>query len=127
MSRLWLIVLGLVALIVVVGCVWLFFFSSSHAGDRTKLERTFTAAEQQLIDSNRISKEELAAKDGKDGHPAWVCINQVVYDITDHPAWKHGRHHGLEAGADLTERFVQSGHGLSVLQKMTVVGSMAEP
>jgi len=39
---------------------------------------------------------ELAEFDGRNGHPAYVAVKGVVYDVSNVPQWKGGKHHGLE-------------------------------
>ena len=41
--------------------------------------------------------------DGQNGNPAYVAINNRVYDVTHIPAWQDGTHHGNKAGLDLTD------------------------
>lgn len=117
----WLLISLIIVAIVVVAI--LVIPHTSHRGDPTKVERTFNAEEQALIDSRAISPEELAANDGTAGRPAWIAVNGVVYDVTER--WKEGRHHGLQAGRDLTEEFINSGHPGSVLPGLKVVGSFS--
>lgn len=74
-----------------------------------------------------LTVEELAAYNGKDGQPAYVAVDGVIYDVTDVPEWENGEHYsGLTAGNDLTEEIKnQSPHGLSVLDGLPVVGTLA--
>ena len=53
-------------------------------------EKTFTLAQ-------------LAQYDGQNGQPAYVAVDGVVYDVTNSPAWPNGRHHGNQAGQDVTK------------------------
>lgn len=72
---------------------------------------TFTAAE-------------LAKYDGKNGNPAYVAVNGVVYDVSNVPEWKNGIHQGrFQAGQDLSEAIKQSPHGTSKLDMVPVVGT----
>ena len=48
---------------------------------------------------------ELAEFDGRNGHPAYVAVKGVVYDVSNVPQWKGGKHHGNLAGRDLTQRY----------------------
>lgn len=74
-----------------------------------------------------LTLEELAKYDGKDGRPAYVAVDGVIYDFSDSSRWKNGEHNGFEAGRDLTE-FIknESPHGLSVLERMEVVGKLID-
>jgi len=71
--------------------------------------------------------EELAQYNGKDGQPAYVAVEGVIYDVTDVPQWAGGEHNGYSAGADLTDAITQqSPHGTSVLADLPVVGTLVE-
>jgi cytochrome b5 len=98
--------------------------ASSDANNRSKLERTFTTEEQRLIDTNKISYEELAKFNGQGYNKPYVAVNGVVYDLSSIQSWKNGQHHGVRAGADATDKFMKSGHGRSILQKLPVIGGL---
>ena len=49
-----------------------------------------------------IYKRRIEKYDGQNGNPAYVAINNRVYDVTHIPAWQDGTHHGNKAGLDLT-------------------------
>ncbi len=72
--------------------------------------------------------EELSQYNGKDGQPAYVAVDGVVYDVTNVEAWKDGNHKmGLTAGNELTEEITnQSPHGLKVLEGLPIVGELVE-
>ena len=72
--------------------------------------------------------EELSQYNGKDGQPAYVGVDGVVYDVTNVEAWKDGEHKlGLTAGNELTEEITnQSPHGLKVLEGLPIVGELVE-
>ncbi|MCI1287542.1 MAG: cytochrome B5 [[Lactobacillus] timonensis] len=74
-----------------------------------------------------FSKAELAKFNGKNGHPAYVAVDGVVYDVSHKDAWKGGQHHGNLAGQDLTDvLWNKSPHKDSVLSGLPVVGKLAE-
>lgn len=73
-----------------------------------------------------FTKEELKKYDGQNGNPAYVAVNGIVYDVTNVPAWKDGKHHGYKAGVDLSEEIKNSPHGLKVLDKLPIVGKYVE-
>lgn len=52
-----------------------------------------------------LTPQELANYNGKDGKPAYVAVNGVVYDVTNNAAWATASHFGLTAGKDLTSEF----------------------
>ena len=111
------IVVAVVA-VIVVGCCAL--LSGSPEGDEERLARELTPEEQAIVEENVFTPETLAEFDGKDGRPAYVAVNGVVYDVTE--TWKNGEHHGLTAGCDQTEGFLRSPHGHATLQGLKVVG-----
>jgi predicted heme/steroid binding protein len=77
-----------------------------------------------------LTLKELAKYNGKNGNPAYVAVDGIIYDVTDVKAWKNGSHKGQhEAGIDLTEQInKRSPHGPRVLKKRPVVGKIvAEP
>ncbi len=74
-----------------------------------------------------LTLEELAAFDGKNGNPAYIAVDGVIYDVTNVPQWRNGDHNGFTAGHDLTEQIKNvSPHGLSKLTGLPVVGKLAE-
>jgi len=68
---------------------------------------------------------ELARYNGKDGNPAYVAVNGVVYDVTNNAAWGGATHFGLPAGTDVTSQFASCHAGQAILSKLKVVGKMA--
>ncbi|CZR07335.1 Hypothetical protein Tcol_2536 [Trichococcus collinsii] len=72
--------------------------------------------------------EELSQYNGKDGQPAYVAVDGIVYDVTNVEAWKDGEHKlGLTAGNELTEEITnQSPHGIKVLEGLPIVGELVE-
>jgi predicted heme/steroid binding protein len=72
-----------------------------------------------------FTEDELATYNGKDGNPAYVAIDGVVYDVTNSDEWNDGEHkNGVTAGQDLTDELGSSPHGDSVLGDLPVVGSL---
>lgn len=82
-------------------------FRLRQAGD-APAQRTFT-------------RQELARFTGQGGRPAYVAVENVVYDVTNVPAWRMGTHGPHTAGQDLTI-FFRSQHDLSILQRLPKVG-----
>lgn len=59
--------------------------------------------------------EELKAFDGKDGNPAYVVYEGVVYDVSESAMWGDGDHEGEHAaGADLTAEHSEAPHDVYV-------------
>ena len=70
--------------------------------------------------------EELAEFDGRDGRPAYVAYQGVVYDVTESAMWGEGDHEGLhQAGADLTSEHDDAPHDVYVTD-FTEVGRLVE-
>lgn len=74
----------------------------------------------------QLTAEELAKYDGQNGNPAYVAVDGVIYDVTNAPEWRNGKHaSGVTAGQDLTDAIKnQSPHGLKVLEGLPVVGQL---
>jgi predicted heme/steroid binding protein len=74
-----------------------------------------------------LTLEELSQYDGKNGNPAYIAVDGIIYDVTNVPQWKNGEHNGFSAGNDLTNEIKTiSPHGLSKLKIVPVVGKLAE-
>ncbi|WP_243110048.1 cytochrome b5 domain-containing protein [Clostridium sp. E02] len=70
---------------------------------------------------------ELAQYNGKDGNPAYVAVNGVVYNVSNNRLWSGGSHFwGLTAGKDLTTEFAACHPGAMVLNVLPIVGYMRE-
>lgn len=70
-----------------------------------------------------LTPEQLAACDGKEGHPAYFAFEGKIYDASLSKLWKQGVHMGRHnAGADLTEALTQAPHGADKIALMKEVG-----
>ncbi|MBB1062257.1 cytochrome b5 domain-containing protein [Limosilactobacillus fastidiosus] len=69
-----------------------------------------------------FSAEELAKYNGQDGNPAYVAVEGTVYDVSNIPAWRNGKHHGNLAGHDVSAAIKRSLHMKRVLESLPVVG-----
>ncbi len=126
------LILGAVVLLVAVfavGCT----SSDTEVTPTTPVEATGAATAEATVAAEgtaqagaqlELTVEELAAFNGKNGNPAYMAVNGVIYDVTNAKGWKDGEHEGYSAGQDLTEPLAQSPHGDSVLKDLTIVGSI---
>jgi len=74
-----------------------------------------------------MTKEELAAFDGKDGRKAYVAVNGKVFDVTASPYWQAGNHQNVHsAGGDLTADLLKAPHVRSVIERFPVVAALEE-
>lgn len=72
------------------------------------------------ITAKVFNKAELAKYDGKNGNPAYVAVDGVVYDMTT--VFKNGLHYGHIAGAELSNAFYMK-HAKSAIIKYPAVGT----
>jgi membrane-associated progesterone receptor component len=89
-------------------------------------KRNITAVLPQQNHQNQreIRLEELSKYNGKDGNPAYVAVNGVVYDVTNNAAWAAASHFGLTAGKDLTSEFGSCHAGQPILNKLILIGKL---
>ncbi|MDZ5712743.1 cytochrome b5 domain-containing protein [Jeotgalibacillus haloalkalitolerans] len=72
-----------------------------------------------------LTVEELATFDGKNGRPAYVAVNGVVYDVTNNRAWAAATHFALTAGKDHSGAFASCHAGQeSILTTLPVAGRL---
>ncbi len=72
-----------------------------------------------------LTREELQDYDGRNGRPAYVAVNDLVYDVSSSRHWHNGEHAGNHcAGRDLSRELQQAPHVRSVLERFPVVGQL---
>ncbi|WP_321369671.1 cytochrome b5 domain-containing protein [uncultured Desulfuromusa sp.] len=72
-----------------------------------------------------MTLSELAQFDGRDGHPAYVAINGIIYDVSNSPLWQEGIHEEKhQAGQDLTAELKSAPHVKTVVERFPVVGQI---
>lgn len=72
-----------------------------------------------------LTLDQLKQYNGKDGNPAYIAVDGVIYDVSKVSRWKNGSHEGYSAGKDLTDSIKgKSPHGTSVLEGIPVVGKI---
>lgn len=80
---------------------------------------------QPVVNSTKtFTLEELKKYNGKDGNPAFVAVNGVVYDVTNVAAWAAATHFGLSAGNDLTSQFASCHAGADILSALPKAGNL---
>ena len=100
---------------------------SSETAETDEATEDTSTSEAATSDQLELTLAELATYNGKDGQPAYIAVDGVVYDVTESDAWKNGKHNGFEAGKDLTEEIKnQSPHGVSKLEGVTAIGVIVE-
>ena len=101
--------------------------TSSEIAETDEATEDTSTSEAATSDQLELTLAELATYNGKDGQPAYIAVDGVVYDVTESDAWKNGKHNGFEAGKDLTEEIKnQSPHGVSKLEGVTAIGVIVE-
>ncbi|ONN27467.1 cytochrome B5 [Thermosipho affectus] len=74
-----------------------------------------------------FTKKDLLKYNGKNGRPAYIAYEGLVYNVTESFLWKDGNHQALhKAGQDLTEALKSAPHGKEFLKKFPVVGILKE-
>ncbi len=77
-----------------------------------------------------LTERQLREFDGKNGRPAYVAVNGVIYDVTQSRLWRGGEHDPSDgqgyAGYDLTELLELSPHGDKYVIEFPVVGRLLD-
>ena len=95
--------------------------NNSPANNSMNTNQTMDTEDEQMEVFNAST---LSVYNGKDGNPAYIAIEGVVYDVSDEPMWMDGIHQGrFQAGQDLTEQMKNAPHGLSKLTGLKEVGT----
>jgi predicted heme/steroid binding protein len=71
----------------------------------------------------RFTREELAQYNGQDGKPAYVAVNNAVYDVST--VFTQGTHFTHLAGQDLTGSFLRQ-HVPAALSGYPLVGELVD-
>lgn len=69
--------------------------------------------------------EELAQYNGRQGRPAYVAVNGIVYDVSGHSTWGRGFHYDMVPGTDVTEHYRRC-HGHSILERLNIIGRLVK-
>ena len=90
------------------------------------VEEPAVEAPAEEVGSPDVSLSELGDYNGKDGTPAYIAVDGVVYDVTDNEACAGVDHNDLPAGFDYTDEILESPHGEEVLENLEVVGNLVD-
>jgi predicted heme/steroid binding protein len=72
-----------------------------------------------------LTREELDQFDGRDGRPAYIGYEGVIYDVTRGDSWPGGLHMGRhQSGQDLTRDLALAPHNDERVREMPVVGAL---
>jgi predicted heme/steroid binding protein len=78
-----------------------------------------------LSQPKKVTHQELAQNNGKNGKPAYVAYQGKVYEVTDSGFWIEGDHMGMhDAGKDLTEELEMAPHRDENFKKVKFVGDL---
>ncbi len=98
--------------------------ATADASAASDTKTTVGSAENGTLE---LTLAELAKYNGKDGQPAYVAVDGVIYDVSGYAKWKNGEHNGNSAGQDLTEVIkTKSPHGVAKLNGVPVVGKLID-
>ena len=76
-----------------------------------------------MAEQRKITTNELAQNNGRDGKPAYVAFKGKVYDVSASAFWMEGDHMGAHvAGKDLTNEIELAPHREETLQRVKQVG-----
>lgn len=71
-----------------------------------------------------FTMEELSKFNGRNGNPAYVAVNGIVYDVSLEKAWGGASHFGLTAGKDLSAQFNSCHRVMDILKNLPKVGTI---
>ncbi len=92
---------------------------------RKKLKREIGQQEKRDLTGGVFTHTELLSFNGTGQKPTYIAVEEDVYDLSESPTWKEGRHMGQHfAGRDLTDDLTAAPHGPEVLDKFSRVGKL---
>lgn len=91
-------------------------------GPRLKAKKKETSSTN---GTGKLTPDDLAAYDGKEGRPAYFAFEGQIYDATQSKLWNQGTHMGRHnAGIDLTEALKLAPHDKEKVFGMSLVGEL---
>lgn len=79
--------------------------------------------EEETTQSNVFNAQTLANYDGREGRPAYIAIDGVVYDVSSSTRWRNGQHNGFQAGQDLSRQIPQDHRADMRFERFPIVGT----
>jgi predicted heme/steroid binding protein len=73
-------------------------------------------------DLQKITRSQLALRNGQDKPQIWVAYDGLVYDVTSSRLWRDGKHYEHWAGQDLTDELADAPHTARVFDKFQPIG-----
>lgn len=125
MKRFAILIISVLSLaIFALGCTSVAGNAAAPAATAAQSASTASATDSAMLE---LTLDQLKAYDGKNGNPAYVAVDGVIYDVSNVPQWKNGEHNGYSAGNDLTDIIKnKSPHGVKQLNGVPVVGKIVE-
>ncbi len=78
-------------------------------------------------DNAVFTPDTLSTFDGREGRKAYAAVSGNVYDLTQSPLWKNGKHARHLAGMDLSAAIKQAPHGPEKLEAFPKAGVLNIP
>ena len=72
----------------------------------------------------KITRSQLALRNGHDKDEIWIAYKGKVYDETKSRMWRTGQHYEHWSGQDLTSELKDAPHNQNVFDKFNVVGEL---
>ncbi|MEQ8338395.1 MAG: cytochrome b5 domain-containing protein [Cyclobacteriaceae bacterium] len=72
----------------------------------------------------KVSKAELALRNGQDREEIWIAYKGSIYDVTASRLWRNGMHYEHWAGQDLTDELPDAPHTESVFERYNKIGEL---
>lgn len=77
-----------------------------------------------MSELNKITRAQLALRNGQDKPEIWIAYQGLVYDVTHSRLWRNGKHYEHWAGQDLTDELKDAPHTEQVFEKLKAIGTL---